>query len=309
VLRMFVLCLVLLLSAAGARAAESEVMLVGTTVVYIGGRLPASPAMQPVMRASAERWEPERVVALFGALPITEPAIAGGSAVESESWYPIPGGGSVRVDANRGRFYYAGPSPYSGTDAKGSCDATQAVEVAREYVSDHGGLPADAQLWSVRDVVAMDLDLEASGADLKEAESEHRRIVGRYVEFRHELAGLEVDGPDGGDCIKVRVDNAGDVHAYGREWTTTARIGSSERVQARSPRVALARGVAGGGVAKSRLKGSVELKEATLVYVRMPSHGARPLELRPAWRFTVDGGNGAQRLFVDAVDGTVLDGR
>jgi len=301
-------CLLLLICAAAARAAESEVMLVGTTVVRLGGKLPTTRSAPPVMRAVAEQWDSNSTAELFGAIPATQAAITGPSGAEADEWLDVPFGGSVRLSPDRSSFYYAGASPYQRGELGGSCDATQAAIVARAYVEAHGGMPSDAQLWSVRDVVAVGISLDSPGAGVLDKETKDRRVIGRYVEFRHECRGLEVDGPDGGDYIKVRVDTAKSVHAYGRKWTTTARTQGQDGAQAISPRSALAKCIARGGVGKSRLAGSVELKDATLVYV--PTAPAeRVAELRPAWRFVVDGGTGAQRLFVDAVEGVVLDGR
>ena len=154
----------------------------------------------------------------------------------------------------------------------------------------------------------MTVDLAVSETEAAQPRTEKRETVARYLEFRHSFGGLEVDGPDGGDHIKVRVDTRGVVHAYGRAWTVVEGPAGTGRGAGISPRAALARAIADGGAGKARLMGSVELKDARLVYVRSSGASGRN-ELRPAWRFVVDGGTGAQRLFVDATEGEVLGER
>lgn len=301
-----VACVLALGCVAAAHAVEAEYLLVGPSVVRLRGKLPEAWQLPPARRVKVEQWDQQRVAGLWGSVASTVGSDAAGSGATGEKSIPVADGGLVRLTLERDGLYFSGHSPYGRARPAASCNASAAIEIARRYIDTHGGMPADAELWSIRDVLVADLAFSADGSG--ESGAEKSETVGRYVEFRHRVAGLEVDGPDGGDRIKVRVDTQGAVHAYGRAWTKAEDpVGPGRRIGV-SPRTALGKAIADGGSSKSKLQGSIELKDARLVYVRSSSDSADS-ELRPAWRFVVDGGAGAQELFVDAFEGEVLDER
>ena len=141
-----VLCVLALGCVAVARAAESEVMLVGSTVVRLRGGLPDTTRIPPAMRVTVEHWEPEGVTELYGASDTRSGANAEMGKPPGDTLIPVAQGGLVRLNQERDRLYYTGRTPYGEPMAAGSCDASAAIEVAGRYVASHGGMPLDAEL-------------------------------------------------------------------------------------------------------------------------------------------------------------------
>ncbi|MBU4555866.1 MAG: hypothetical protein KJ747_03220 [Actinobacteria bacterium] len=291
-----------------AKAANSQVLIAGDAVVALGGRLSEEVEAPPVLSATTESWSEARVAEILGSTLETVAVSGDGQDSVAGRSMRLKQGGMVRLDMPSGGFYFAGDSPAGQAPVSATADASATVGAARRYVVAHGGMPTDAELWGIRDVVALELSLSDTEADVNRSEGAGRKCIARYVEFRHTVGGVQIDGPDGGDCIKVRIDAAGLVNAYGRTWTAVGTpsesVGSAPKaVRARE---ALRRAIVGGGPGKGRLAGRVDLRNAQMVYVRR-SVGPNRSSLVPAWRFVVNAGQGDQKLFVDARSGAVID--
>ncbi|MDO8987931.1 MAG: hypothetical protein Q7V14_06885 [Coriobacteriia bacterium] len=291
-----------------AKAANSQILVAGEAVVALGGLLSEEAEAPPALSATTESWSEARLSKILGLT--LETAAVGGEEQDSAAGRSMrfEQGGVVRFDLPSGGFYFTNESLGKQAAASTTVDTSAAVGVARGYVDAHGGMPADAELWAVRDVVAVELSMSDAKGDVERSEGSRRRRIARYIEFRHSVGGIEIDGPDGGDCIKVRVDESGVVNAYGRTWTapggsSDSLVPAPKTVRARE---ALRRAIAGGGPGKGRLAGRVDLRDARMVYVRRSAGSDRSI-LVPAWRFVVNAGQGDQRLFVDARSGEVID--
>lgn len=308
VLAFLAAALTVFLGIGAAKAASSQVLVAGDAVVALGGRLPEEVDTPPVLSATIESWSETRVAEILGST--LETAVVDGRERDSADGRSmrLKRGGMVRLGMPSGGFYYTGESEATGGFADADVDTSATVSAARRYVIEHGGMPADAELWGVREVIAMELAPSDAEIDVDRSERAGRKCIARYVEFRHAVGGVQIDGPDGGDCIKVRIDSGGQVNAYGRTWTSAdAASGSALPVQtAVRAREALRRAITGGGPGKGRLAGRVDLRDAQMVYVRRAG-GSNRSTLVPAWRFVVNAGQGDQRLFVDARSGAVID--
>jgi hypothetical protein len=296
--------------ATGAAAAKGEFVVVERTAVLLGDALPDSIPVAPPMRVEQEAWDVARLSEVFGqdAAPLD---LADGVSVDGEgSRVRLGDGGLVRLGARKAGFYvtFAATGEQGTASPVSSCDASRAVELAGAYVAAHGGMPADAELWGVREVVAVGLSLDDEGG-VRASGQERRRSEGYYVEFRHAVGGIPIDSPDGSDCIKVRLDAAGRVRAYGRTWRSvlSEQFGASSRCIA--PREALVSGLRSGGLGltKGRISGTVRLKDARMVYLSA-SRDSDVDVMRPAWRFVLETGSGSQEFFVDAANGQAVTG-
>ncbi|MRR12733.1 hypothetical protein EG835_09810, partial [bacterium] len=202
-----------------ARAAKAEVLISNGVLVLLQDRLPDAPGPVGRIAVSQEIWDAPRIAQAFGQRveQVDLPEAVGQNG--EGSWLRLADGGLVRLGAAGAGFYATSrdSGDTTGTPAP-SYDASRAVEIARGHVRDHGGLPHDAELWSVREVLAVELSLSEDPETAASSEEGSKRCVGHYVEFRHTVDGVPIDSPGGGDAIKVRVDSSGRVRAYGRVW-------------------------------------------------------------------------------------------
>lgn len=288
---------------AAAHAANARYLASGDVVVRLDSPLPESGLACRTVAVTQEKWDADALARTFSA-QVADVAVPGNADVGASRWVRLGDAGLVRMGAGGG--FYATMQSGVAASCGVSCDASRAVQVAREYVAAHGGLPVDAELWSVREIKAVGLSLSTTAS--AGAEESRTRVVGRYVEFKHQFGGLLIDSPSGGDCIKVRVDGSGRVTAYGRNWRRVSEPGGDRQPVRFAAREALGRAIGQPGRAqsKSRLVGQLSLKDCRLVYLSA-SRETRVDALRPAWRFVIEAASGRQAMYVDATSGEVVE--
>lgn len=257
----------------------------------------------------SEHWSQAALEKAFGA-PV--------SAVELPSGWegrdrPFMVGGSIpgeiQVDLSTGAapgfFFSSVRDPYSDAGrSTRSITASEAVEMAEDFVESHGGLPEDAFVYEVRGVEEVSLDLGASD-DEELRSTEATRALGFYVVYKHAVEGILIDSPGGGDNIRVRVDGDG-VIFYNRNWREPLSPQAAMHGKPLSAREALERALddsAHDDLVKADLGPELLLQDARLVYVS-GFRTERVRTLRPAWRF--DFGRGQPVVYADARTGRVL---
>ncbi|MDP2232411.1 MAG: hypothetical protein Q8K89_02155, partial [Actinomycetota bacterium] len=175
-----------------AKAANSQVLIAGDAVVALGGRLPEEVEAPPVLSATTESWSGARVAEILGSTLETVAVCGDGQDSVAGRSMRLKQGGMVRLDSPSRGFYFTGESPLEQTHGSASFDTSAAVGVAHTYVDTHGGMPADAELWGVRDVVAMELSMSDTEDDVDRREGAGRKCIARYVEFRHTVGGVQI---------------------------------------------------------------------------------------------------------------------
>lgn len=166
-----------------------------------------------------------------------------------------------------------------------------AVSVARQYISQHGGMPKDAKAVKVSTIRCADMDVEDGNLSNDVA-------VAHIVSFGRSVDGRELSGNNGDHMTAVVTDDG--VVEYSRLWRqVTGRAGSVKILSASDA----FEGLADEGERSRKMSGSVEVVNVELVY-HAPSARGNARVFRPAWRFTLGDGS---RIHLDAQSGKCVD--
>jgi len=175
----------------------------------------------------------------------------------------------------------------------------EAVEAAKRYIGDHGGLPADAVLNGVTGVAAASVDpLTGKLTD----EKTHAYIV----EYGHEHAGIPIAGTEG-DSIRIVLAAGKRVCEMRTTWREVSHSGRPvQLIDAEAAFEAVARE----GERVTGLPPVVEVQRARLVYYANKS-SSRQSVMWPAWEFTLveegaESGAMPAVVYVDAQSGRVV---
>lgn len=160
----------------------------------------------------------------------------------------------------------------------------EAFDLAKRFVSVHGGLPGDAELQPIRIVQNTRISLEEG---VKDGNPE---IVSYIFEWKHSYGGIPISGL-GGDRIVVEVSKDGVIY-FSRLWRKIEKVGATRQLITQDKALELAR------------QHYPEIGDAkvTLVYHSRPFNRRQGIML-PAWEVRTKNN---RLIYVDATDGSLI---